>query len=218
MTNDLLESISQRGSAEEAPENIRIHEIANELRRCCQLYEAQLRNSKENVGRFEIEQRATELFAKSNNLWIPLDDIFDLGVPGPSGNENDLYVSNNLIYKVNNLLNSVSILSHLDKMIWHNTLFYDTAYSFHAFTGIEGRSIMPVFVQRLVKDSIPATPIEIDTYMAALGFNKKDSEGRFINQDYEVWDLLPRNVLKDSDGDIYIVDAEIKKFKSINCH
>lgn len=47
--------------------------------------------------------------------------------------------------------------------------------------------------------------------MAALGFSKKDSEGRFINQDYEVWDLLPRNVLKDSDGDIYIVDAEIKK-------
>ena len=70
---------------------------------------------------------------------------------------------------------------------------------------------MPIFVQRLVKDSIPATAIEIDTYMAALGFSKKNSEGRFINQDYEVWDLLPRNVLKDSDGDIYIVDAEIKK-------
>ena len=70
---------------------------------------------------------------------------------------------------------------------------------------------MPIFVQRLVKDSIPATAIEIDTYMAALGFSKKNSEGRFINQDYEGWDLLPRNVLKDSDGDIYIVDAEIKK-------
>ena len=28
------------------------------------------------------------------------DDIFiTLGEPGPSGNENDLYVSNNLIYK-----------------------------------------------------------------------------------------------------------------------
>ena len=54
MTNDLFESISQRGSVEETPENIRIHEIANELRRCCQLYEAQLRDSKENVDRFEI--------------------------------------------------------------------------------------------------------------------------------------------------------------------
>lgn len=98
MTDDLFESISQRGSAEEAPENIRIHEIADELRRCCQLYEAQLRNGEEDVSRFEVEQRAAELFAKNNNLWIPLNDIFDLGVPGPSGNENDLYVSNNLIY------------------------------------------------------------------------------------------------------------------------
>ena len=90
MTDDLFESISQRGSSEEAPENIRIHEIADELRRCCQLYEAQLRNGEKNVSRFEVEQRAAELFAKDNNLWIPLSDIFDLGVPGPSGNENDL--------------------------------------------------------------------------------------------------------------------------------
>ena len=211
MTDDLFESISQRSSAEEAPENIRIHEITDELRRCCQLYEAQLRTGEKNVSRFEIEQRAAELFAKNNNLWIPLSDIFDLGVPGPSGNENELYVSNNLIYKVNNLLNSGSILSHFDKMTWHNTLFYETAYSFHAFTGIDGRTIMPVFVQRLVKDALPATSIEIDTYMAALGFSKMESEGRFSNQDYEVWDLFPRNVLKDLDGDIYIVDAEIKR-------
>ena len=47
--------------------------------------------------------------------------------------------------------------------------------------------------------------------MAALGFSKMESEGRFSNQDYEVWDLFPRNVLKDLDGDIYIVDAEIKR-------
>ena len=27
---------------------------------------------------------------------------------------------------------------------------------------------------------------------------------------YEAWDLLPRNVLVDKDGDIFVVDAEIK--------
>ena len=31
---------------------------------------------------------------------------------------------------------------------------------------------------------------------------------------YEVWDLVPRNVLKDKDGDIYVVDAEIKILKN----
>ena len=47
--------------------------------------------------------------------------------------------------------------------------------------------------------------------MSALGFTKQNDKGRYVNADYEVWDLLPRNVLKDNDGDIYVIDAEIKK-------
>lgn len=31
------------------------------------------------------------------------------------------------------------------------------------------------------------------------------------NADYIVWDLIPRNVLRDHDGDIFVVDAEIKR-------
>ena len=50
----------------------------------------------------------------------------------------------------------------------------------------------------------------IDTYMAALGFNKVATEGRYVNDIYEVWDLVPRNVLVDAEGDIYVVDAEMK--------
>ena len=70
---------------------------------------------------------------------------------------------------------------------------------------------MPVFTQMLVKDAVPATIVEIETYMAALGFSKVNSNGRYKNPEYEVWDLLPRNVLKDTDGDIYIIDAEIRR-------
>lgn len=51
----------------------------------------------------------------------------------------------------------------------------------------------------------------IDTYMAALGFTKTDREGRYTNGTYEAWDLLPRNVLIDDDGDLYVVDAEIRR-------
>ena len=65
--------------------------------------------------------------------------------------------------------------------------------------------------QHLVKDAIPATHIEIDTYMAALGFEKQNDEGRYSNKDFQVWDLVPRNVLKDKDGDLYIVDSEIAR-------
>ncbi len=99
-----------------------------------------------------------------------MSDVFDLGVPGPSGNENDTYVSNDIIYKVNNLLNSGSILKLFAKIYMHNNLFYDTCYSLYAFTGFDGRTVMPVFKQSLVKNARPATPIEIETYMAAIGF------------------------------------------------
>ena len=208
MSDDLFESISQGGDFEETAENRRIHEISDELRRRCQLYEAELRSRKENVNQFEIEQRAAEQYAKSASLWLPLTDINRLGNPGPSGNENDLYVSNDIVFKVNNLLNSGSILRYLNRLMWHNNLFYDTAYTFYGFTGFENRTIMPVVQQKLIKNAQPATSIEIDTYMAAVGFTKKDT-GSYENQDYIVWDLLPRNVLKDTDGDIYIIDAEI---------
>ena len=211
MNDDIFESVSQRGRGAETAENRRIHEIADELHRRCQLYEAQLRDGQSDVNRLEVEQRVAEQYAKENGMWLPMSDVFDLGVPGPSGNENDTYVSNDIIYKVNNLLNTGSILRLLNRIMWHNNLFYDTAYTLHGFTGFGGRTIMPVLKQRLVKDAVPATTVEIETYMAAIGFVKQNDEGRYANAEYEVWDLVPRNVLRDKDGDIYIIDAEIAK-------
>ena len=101
MKDDILESVSQRGDGAYDEENRRIQEVSDELQRLCRLHEAEPRDGKSNGGRFEIEQRAAEQYAKSAGIWIPMDDIFDLGPPGPSGNENDTYVSNDIIYKVN---------------------------------------------------------------------------------------------------------------------
>ncbi len=50
----------------------------------------------------------------------------------------------------------------------------------------------------------------IDTYMSALGFEKDAETGRFCNSSFTVWDVVPRNVLIDKDGDMYVIDAEIK--------
>ena len=41
-------------------------------------------------------------------------------------------------------------------------------------------------------------------------FEKTAIEGRHSNNTYEVWDLVPRNVLVDVEGDIFVVDAEIR--------
>ena len=40
--------------------------------------------------------------------------------------------------------------------------------------------------------------------------SKQSNEGRYSNGTYIVWDVVPRNVLVDADGDMYVVDAEIK--------
>lgn len=211
MNHDLPQSVPQGSYGAQDSENRRILQVANEFRRRCQVYETQLRVGESHVNGLRIEGLVAEQYAKDSNLWIPIPDLFKLGSPGPSGNENDTYVSNDIIYKVNNLFNCGSIIRLLERTIWHNSIFCDTAYSLYGFTGFEGRTIMPILQQRLVKNAQPATQILIDTYMAALGFTKTEHEGHFANGTYEAWDLLPRNVLIDKDGDLYVVDAEIKR-------
>ncbi len=216
MSYDISQPVPQRSNGAQDAENSRIAAIADELDRLCAIHEAQLRDSQTDVSRFEAEQRAAEQMAKAGDYWIPMMDIFDLGVPGPSGNENDTYVADNIIYKVNNLLNSGSIAALLKKILLHNLLFPDTAYSFYGFAGFDGRTVLPVIIQPRIANARPATQVMIDTYMAALGFEKTTQEGRFSNGAYEVWDLVPRNVLVDEDGDIFVVDAEIKHIQPIS--
>ena len=211
MNDDIFESVSQGSNGAYDEENRRIQEVSNELQRLCRLHEEKSGNGKANGTRFEIEQRAAEQLAKDAGIWIPMDDVFDLGTPGPSGNENDTYVSETTIYKVNNLLNSGGICKLLDKILLHNLIFPNTAYRLHGFTGYDGRTIMPVLEQERICEAKPATQIMIDTYMSALGFEKNGESGRFSNNDFVVWDVVPRNVLVDKDGDMYVIDAEIAK-------
>ena len=211
MSNDISESVSQRGHGAYDEENRRIQKVSDELQRLCQLHEAQSGTGQADGGSFEIEQRVAEKYAKSVVIRIPMDKVFDLGDPGPSGNENDTYVSNETIFKVNNLLNAGGICKLLQKVQLHNLIFPNTFYKLYGFAGYDGRSVCPVLEQERVCNARPATQIMIDTYMSALGFTKESEEGRYSNGTYLVWDIVPRNVLVDADGDMYVVDAEIKK-------
>ena len=211
MAHDLFQFVPQGSDGAQEAENSRIAAIANELQRLCAIHEAQSGNGQANVTPLEVELRTAEQLAKAQGFWMPMSEVFSLGVPGPSGNENDTFVAEKVVYKVNNLFNSGSIVGLLRKILMHNIIFPDTSYSFHAFAGFDGRIVQPVIAQPRVANAQPATQIMIDTYMAALGFEKTAIEGRFSNGTYEVWDLVPRNVLVDNEGDIYVVDAEIRQ-------
>ena len=80
MNNDISESVSQGGYGAYDEENRRIKEISDELQRLCRLHETQPRTGQEDRGKFEIEQRVAEHYAKSVGMWISMDEVFDLGM------------------------------------------------------------------------------------------------------------------------------------------
>ena len=160
----------------------------------------------------EIENRVTREYAQENGLWIPFDDVYRLGVPAISGNEHNNYLDevNQRINKVNNRMNTPSILDLLDRMELHNKYFPESKYSLIGFTAVsDNGDVWPVFAQDYVSGARVATNEEIDAYMSALGFTPMGN-GRYTNGEIVAKDLHPRNVLADADGDIYVVDAEFE--------
>ena len=152
--------------------------------------------------------------AEKEGLWI--DNSSDLGEPFSSGHENNNYLNNDekQVYKVNNLANSNTISELFKSMETHNEMFPETPYEFVGFTGDKNRltSIQPIFKQKLIDESIKAEQSEIDSFMADSGF-KNTTTGAYVNGEYLVFDLFPRNVLKDKNGVIYVIDVEFKKIE-----
>ena len=94
-------------------------------------------------------------------------------------------------------------------MLVHNELFPQTAYVLVGFTGYKGRTLYPLLAQRYIENAESAELADIEKYMRSLGFLKVD-DWTYQNTDIIISDLKPKNVLKDSDGDLYVIDAEIK--------
>lgn len=159
----------------------------------------------------DIDNKTAEDLAKEKYLWVEFSEIMSLGVPAPSGVENDVYLNDetNVVYKVNNLMTSKNVSAFLERIILHNTVFPQTRYDLYGFTGFGNGSIYPIIVQDYIANATHATPDEIKEYMVNLGF-VSCGKASFSNGYIEVSDLHPRNVLKDSDGDLYVVDAEFK--------
>lgn len=211
---DVFEFLSQRKDGEMPKENEFMVSFLNILRRTTADSSTDEKKSGESsddvIKVNEGEKRFSEKWAKQNNCWIPFSDIFSLGVPGPSGSESDTYVAkDSYIYKTNNLMHCRdSIVLAIEKFLLYNVIFPDSAYELRGFTGFDGRSVYPITRQRYIKGGIPVTQNEIDCYMSAIGM-EKISLGRYENKDVVVWDVLPKNVLKDDSGDIFVIDVEI---------
>jgi predicted nuclease of restriction endonuclease-like (RecB) superfamily len=163
----------------------------------------------------DIERQVAFDLAKKYNWWI--EDFYSLGKSFNSGNENTVALSENeaIVYKSNNLMNVLGIVSNLLNLIEaHNLLFPETTYEIVGFTGFENRNRAPyievIMKQPFVDNAEHASYENIADYMYGIGFTQVNQH-TFENEQYIVSDLHPRNVLKNDDGVIFVIDNKIEK-------
>ena len=169
----------------------------------------------------DLEKFEALKYGKENDLWI--EDFYALGNFGlVGGHEHTLVLNttNKTVYKSNNLINSRYLVSNvIEKVQIHNKLFPETKYNIIGFTGIDnGESRTPhievVLKQTYIPNLIKAEPFDINLFMENIGFIQTTPES-YVNDKYLVFDLFPRNVLKDNQGNLYVVDAEFRDIKKL---
>jgi len=193
-----------------------MEEVSNRIKRGFETIGEKLQELSDHEKQ-DLEKKIVLTYAKEKGLWI--EDLYTLGSPTNAGGyENTLAidVKNNVVYKSNNLFNANHSIKTLIKQIQlHNLLFPETKYELVGFTGIDNGSkrapyIEVILKQDFVKNAEQATPHEINSYMESIGFQKID-EAKYTNEQYTIHDLYPRNVLKDEQGIIYVVDNIVRE-------
>lgn len=175
------------------------------------------RREKETAGTLEPTEsykrgQTKELidFANSNNLWISLSE---LNVEFLSkGGENEVYTGNkdNIVIKLNNFEYAGDDLENFFIRInAHNKLFGNVSYQMIGFAYNSQQEFCAVLIQPYILAEREATEDEIATYMKALGF-EMDYYDEYHNSEYEVFDVVPNNVLYGIDGDLYFIDTQIR--------
>ena len=227
--NGIPKRFSQAECGTQDEEDSRMEEISSRLRASVKTAKGKGatfgRNGSKTLSIQEIrdfESLSALEYAKEKEFWIT--NLYDLGNPFSSGNENTVVLNSDegVVYKSNNLMNSKTISGLFDQITIHNQLFPETKYDLVGFTGIDkGKGKTPyievILKQTLLDNTTPATFEEIADYMLLLGF-KKISNTSFTNGQYTLSDLYPRNVLRDSNVDLYVIDDIISEINSFDLH
>ena len=148
-------------------------------------------------------------FANSDNLWISPSN---LNIEFLSkGGENEVYTGNeDIVVKLNNFEYAGDDLENFFiRIAAHNKFFGNVPYQMIGFSYNSQQEFCAVLTQPYILAEREATEDEIIVYMEALGF-EMDYIDEFHNNDYEVFDAVPNNVLYGIDGDLYFIDTQIR--------
>ena len=148
-------------------------------------------------------------FATNNNLLIDLKKS-PLVFLSKGGENEVFYDSKRFVIKLNNFeYAGDDINNFFIRINAHNQFFCNIPYEMIGFAYNSQNEFCAVLVQPYVRAEREATEKEIQHYMEALGFIM-DYPDEYHNEQYEVFDAVPNNVLYGIDGKLYFIDTQIR--------
>ena len=174
------------------------------------------RRSKEATGEVEPTEgykgrqiKELIVFANVNNLWIDLSHL-NITYMDKGGENEVFHDGKSSVIKLNNFEYAGDDLENFFIRInAHNKFFSNVPYQMIGFSYNSRQEFSAVLTQPYILAELEATEDEIAEYMEALGF-EMDYIDEFHNDQYEVFDAVPNNVLYGIDKDLYFIDTQIR--------
>ena len=174
------------------------------------------RRSKEATGEVEPTEgykgrqiKELIVFANANNLWIDLSHL-NITYMDKGGENEVFHDGKSSVIKLNNFEYAGDDLENFFIRInAHNKFFSNVPYQMIGFSCNSRQEFSAVLTQPYILAEREATEDEIAEYMEALGF-EMDYIDEFHNDQYEVFDAVPNNVLYGIDKDLYFIDTQIR--------
>ena len=149
------------------------------------------------------------VFANANNLWIDLSHL-NITYMDKGGENEVFHDGKSSVIKLNNFEYAGAELENFFIRInAHNKFFSNVPYQMIGFSYNSRQEFSAVLTQPYILAEREATEDEIVEYMKALGF-EMDYIDEFHNDQYEVFDAVPNNVLYGIDKDLYFIDTQIR--------
>lgn len=149
------------------------------------------------------------VFANANNLWIDLSHL-NITYMDKGGENEVFHDGKSSVIKLNNFEYAGDDLENFFIRInAHNKFFSNVPYQMIGFSYNSRQEFSAVLTQPYILAEREATEDEIAEYMEALGF-EMDYIDEFHNDQYEVFDVVPNNVLYGIDKDLYFIDTQIR--------
>ena len=149
------------------------------------------------------------VFANTNNLWIDLSHL-NITYMDKGGENEVFHDGKSSVIKLNNFEYAGDDLENFFIRInAHNKFFSNVPYQMIGFSYNSRQEFSAVLTQPYILAEREATEDEIVEYMEALGF-EMDYIDEFHNDQYEVFDAVPNNVLYGIDKDLYFIDTQIR--------